>query len=291
MSVIDSHMYLGAGGPWYPGQLSRTSDPVSRYDQGTPLDAADLKGARFEPAQVLDACSQAGIDRACVQPRRNNEYSAANRFIADACEKHANKLIGIAAHSPQREHGRIRQMLTTEVRSMGLKAVRSDGHPSRELLDAARELGIPIIYYPMNGPIALVRGDYTQEWFYLMADVYSDVNFILPHLGKWGAWSNFAVYRSVIDFARNQKNIFLDTSGLMYVKMLELAVHEIPTDRILFGSCAPELDARVAVETIRLLHPRNSRDIFVAPGTPAKGLTPEQKEKIMGGNIRKLLKL
>src|SRR5262245_37851384 len=178
MSIVDAHMYLGAGGPWYPGELSRASAPASRYDEGTPLDSADLKGDRFEPSHVLDACTQAGIDRACVQPRRHNEYSAANRFIADTCEKHANKLIGIAAHSPQRERGRIRQMLITEVRSMGLKAVRSDGHPSRELLDAARELAIPVIYYPMNGPVAQMRADYTQEWFYLMADVYSDVNFI-----------------------------------------------------------------------------------------------------------------
>jgi predicted TIM-barrel fold metal-dependent hydrolase len=74
--------------------------------------------------------------------------------------------------------------------------------------------------------------------------------------------------------------------------MLELAVHEIPADRILFGSCAPELDARVAMESMRLLHPRSSRDIFVAPSKPVTaGLTPEQKQKIMGGNILKLLKI
>ena len=62
----------------------------------------------------------------------NETYEAANRYIADACEKHPDKLIGVAAHSPYREEGRIRKLLTTEVRSMGLKAVRSEGHPSRE---------------------------------------------------------------------------------------------------------------------------------------------------------------
>ena len=64
------------------------------------------------------------------------------------CERHAGSLIGFAAHSPPREAGRLRQMLTEEVKSMGLRAVRSDGHPTRELLDAALELNIPVLYYP-----------------------------------------------------------------------------------------------------------------------------------------------
>jgi len=64
----------------------------------------------------------------------------------------------------------------------------------------------------------------------------------------------------------------VDTSGLGSIKYLEMAVRELPADRILFGSFAPELDARVAVETVRLMK-----------------LSPDQYQKIMGGNVLSLL--
>ena len=54
------------------------------------------------------------------------------------------------------------------------------------------------------------------------------------------------------------------------MKYLEIAVRELAPERILFASFAPELDARVGMETIRLLK-------------------LPQSQKILGGNILRLL--
>jgi predicted TIM-barrel fold metal-dependent hydrolase len=257
MSVVDCHMLLGSGTGWWdltnPG-AGRAATPAGRP-------------VNYEVKHVLEECRRAGIDRACVMPPVNDSYEAANRHIADACEKHPDKLIGIAAHSPQREEGRLRKLLTTEVRSMGLRAVRSEGHPTRELLDAVRELGIPLIYspllLPMQGPARM---------FYMLTEYYPDVPLILPHMN--GYCPDYIAAMETVDHARLWPNLHFDTAGTMYVKYLERATRTVPIGQILFGSFAPNLDARVAVETVRLLE-----------------LPPDQHAKVMGGNILRLLKL
>ena len=135
MSIVDCNMWMGSGGAW--GYVDAPASPL-----GT------TREVKYEPRQVIDECDRAGIAKACVISLRHVEYADANRFIADECAKHPDRLIGIAVHSPQREEGRLRKLITDEVKSMGLKAVRSDGPPTRELLDVVRDLGIPVIYYP-----------------------------------------------------------------------------------------------------------------------------------------------
>src|SRR5687767_6686624 len=257
MSVVDCHMLLGSGIGWW----DLTNPGAGR----APAPAGER--VNYEVKDVLAECRRAGIDRACVMPPVNDTYDAANRLIADACEKHPDKLIGIAAHSPQREEGRLRKLLTMEVKSMGLRAVRSEGHPTRELLDAVRELAIPLIYspvlLPMQGPARM---------FYMMTEYYPDVPLILPHMN--GYCPDYIAAMETVDHARLWPNLHFDTSATMYVKYLERATRVMPIEKILFGSCGPNLDARVAVETVRLLE-----------------LSPEKQTKVMGGNILKLLKL
>ena len=257
MSVIDCHALLGTGRAW--------------WDQGNPLaggrDAGSGRQVRFEAADVLNECDRAGVARACVHAPVNDTYDAANRAVAKACEQHPQRLIGFAVHSPQREAGRLRALLTTEVKSMGLRAVRSDGHPTRELLDVARDLGVPVMYAPVLPP---TQGP--ARAFYLMTEQYPEVPFILPHVGKF--WPDWVAMIEAVDLAKRQPNLYLDTSAVVYLKYLERAARELPPEQILFGSCAPHLDSRVAVEAVRLLE-----------------LPPPQHAKVMGQNIARLLKL
>jgi predicted TIM-barrel fold metal-dependent hydrolase len=168
--VVDCHALLGAGKSW--------ADPEREVDYDLNL--------------LLERGAQAGIDRHCVMPARNETYAEANKQVARMCEKHAGKLIGIAAHSPQREAGRLRQMLVEEVRSMGLRGVRSDGHPTRELLDAALDLNIPVMYYPGG------RWQELGRFYHMLATAYPGVNFILPHLGQYLSL-NWTAHMEAID--------------------------------------------------------------------------------------------
>lgn len=243
--VVDCHALFGAGRTW--------ADPIEQE-------------VNYDLQQLLARGAEVGIDRYCIMPARNDEYKEINRQLARECQKRSGQLIGFAAHSPQREAGRLAAMLTGEVRSMGLRGVRSDGHPNRELMDAAAELRIPVMYYPK-----VAAGQTIGRWLHTAIGAYPMVDFIVPHLGQYHShawWGHI----ETIDAARRYPNLFLDTSALGSLKYLELAAKDLPAEKLLFGSCAPELDPRVQMEAIRLLK-----------------LPPAARAQVLGGNIVRLL--
>ena len=243
MTVVDCHALAGKGKTW--------ADPEREVD--------------YDVRQLLERGAEAGIERHCIMPARNQSYADANKFVSRLCESHRGRLIGFAAHSPAREAGRLRQMLTEEVRSMGLRAVRSDGQPTRELLDAAVELNIPVVYYPAG------RWQELGAFYHMPATAYPKVNFIIPHLGQYRS-ARWAPHMEAIDLAKRYRNVYLDTSGIGSLKYLEMAVQELPAEKILFGTCGPEHDPRVEKEALRLMK-----------------LPPDRYEKVAGGNILRLL--
>jgi predicted TIM-barrel fold metal-dependent hydrolase len=222
---------------------------------------------RYDADELLRYSSEAGITRSCIMPARNLSYEEKNREIARFCEKYPGKFIGFAVHSPQRETGRLREVLIREVRSMGLKALKTDGHPTREILDVAAELGVPVMYYPEEETASLTR------LYDTMLAVYPSVSFILPHLGSYRS-ARWWVHIEAIDLAKRYPNFYLETSGVLSHKYLEMATRVLPAERIIFGSNAPELDPRVEVYAVKLLK-----------------LTGEQEAAVFGGNIRRLLGL
>jgi predicted TIM-barrel fold metal-dependent hydrolase len=243
--IIDSHAIVGAGQSW-----TLPSRPVEE-----------------ELEFLLKRGSEAEIDRHCIVAARTTDYQTANKHVALICNRYPGKFTGIAAHHPEREAGQLRRMLLEEIRSMGLRAVRSDGHPTRELLDIADEFHLPVIYYP-----EMESGHGPARWFHIMVATYPKVNFILPHLGFFGSYVWWP-HMEALDLVKRYSNVYLDTSGIGSWKYLEMAVQELPQERILFGTCAPALDPRVEIHAIHLLK-----------------LNPRQKDSILGGNILRLIK-
>ena len=244
-AVVDCHALFGSGKTW--------ADPTEQ-------------DVSYDLAGLLARGAEAGIDRHCIMPARNQQYREINRQVAAACEKNPGKLIGFAAHSPQREAGSIAAILREEVKSMGLRAVRSDGHPTRELMDAAAELRIPVMYYPK-----IAAGQTISRWVHTVVSAFPAVNFIIPHLGQYHSWAWWGHVES-IDAAKRYGNLYLDTSALGSLKYLELAVRDLPPEKLLFGTCGPELDPRVQMEAVRLMK---------LPSAP--------RAKVLGGNILRLL--
>lgn len=245
--IIDSLAELGAGQTW--------NDPPRTVEY------------KFDT--LWPRCAEAGIDRCVVTALRNPTYPAANREIAKLCEKHPDKLIGFAVHSTIRETGHLRENLMEEVKSMGLKGVRTEDHPTRELLDVAAELGIPVVYYPdlrafPAGPV---------HAYFMVATAYPSVQFIMPHLGCYRTEVWWAPIQA-IDLAKRFPNLHLGTSGCISVKYMEMAARELPPDKLLFGSSAPELDPRVELHAARLLK-----------------LQGAARDSLLGGNMQRILGL
>jgi len=244
--VIDSEAVIGVGKTW---------DLPPRW-------------VDYKLETLLARSAQAGINRSCVMALRDPFSDSANRQVAEVCAKAPEKLIGFAAHNPQLEAGQLRQKLIEEIKSMGLKGVRSDGHPTRELLDVVAELKVPVVYYPdLNEYPGPARA------YYMIAAAYPSVNFILPHLGAYRSWQWWAHYEA-IDLVKRFPNVYVGTSSVVSRKYLEMAAREIPAERIVFGSFAPVLDPRVEIYSVKLLK-----------------LPEASKVLILGGNMERLLGL
>ena len=82
-AVIDCHAQWGSGASW--------AQPRTPVDYS--LDA------------LLARAAEAGIEQSCIMAPRNDFYEGKNKEVARLCEKHPEKLIGFAVHSPQREKG------------------------------------------------------------------------------------------------------------------------------------------------------------------------------------------
>src|SRR5215472_15975723 len=205
--VIDSHVQVGSGETW--------DEPTRAVD--------------YDVGLIFERAAESEIDRCCVAAVRSATYSEQNRDVAGLCARYPDKLIGFAVHSPQREARQLRPLLMEEVRSMGLKGVKSDGHPTRELLDVAAELGIPVMYYPKTD-----RSSGLLTAFHMMASAYPSVNFILPHLGAFRS-DSYPTHIEAIDLVKRHPNIHVETSGIPEHKYLEMAPGELPAERIIFA--------------------------------------------------------
>jgi len=136
------------------------------------------------------------------------------------------------------------------------------------VLDTVAELHIPVVYYPdLNEYPGAARA------YYMIATAYPSVKFILPHLGAYRSWHWWAHYEAM-DLVKRFPNIYVGTSSVISRKYLEMAARDLPAERILFGSSAPELDPRVEIYSVKLLK----------LAEPAKAL-------ILGSNMEKLLGL
>jgi predicted TIM-barrel fold metal-dependent hydrolase len=244
-AVIDVHGHAGKGLNFAKG------DPV-----------ADPWTTFNDPKWVLQQAEEAGINQSVIFPINNNTFEKANEEIAGYVRQSPRRLIGFAKHDPKSEAGKIRKLLTREVRELGLKGLKLHAVPTPEILDVVAELDIPILMHPPT------VGDCLE-----VVRTHPRINFILAHLGSFAS-RNWRDHLLAIDASKRFPNLHLDTSGVLFFRYLERAAKELPAEKLLFGSDTPLVDARVELAKIRLLK-----------------LPREKEEKVLGGNARRLLKL
>lgn len=207
-----------------------------------------------DPEEILRRMEEAGIDQAVIFPIFNPTYEKANEEIAEICRRYPGKFIGYAKHDPVTERGRIRPLLMREYHDLGLRGLKLHSHPTREMLEVVAELNIPVIYHPRQ-----------VAHFEETVAAYSTVSFILGHMGRD---EEPAAIRAV----KRYPNAYLDTANVVTTRWIEMAVRELPAEKIIFGSDEPEIDCRKEIFKIRVLN-----------------LPPEKQELILGGNILRIL--
>lgn len=207
-----------------------------------------------DPEEILRRMEQAGIDQAVIFPIFNPTYEKANKEIARICRRYPGKFIGYAKHDLVTERGRIRPLLTREQYDLELRGLKLHSHPIREMLEVVAELNIPVLYHPRQ-----------VSHFEEAVAAYPTISFILGHMGR-------DEVPAAIEVAKRYPNAYLDTANVVTTRWIEMAIRELPAEKILFGSDEPEIDCRKELYKIRVL-----------------GLPREKEELILGGNILRIL--
>ena len=214
-----------------------------------------------DPDELLRNMAKAGIDQSVIFPIRNTDYAEPNRAIAEMCRRHPDKFIGFGRHDGRTEKGRIAALCEVEVRELGLRGFKLKENATDEIMAAAKALGVPVLYHPPDVPN-----------FVEFARRYPTIDMILAHLGGVTYSKRPESHLEAIEAAKALPNVYLDTSTVMETRYLERAVREVPAEKIIFGSDAPDTDARLEIFKVRMMK------------------LPRQKEEmILGGNLERML--
>jgi len=241
--VIDAHCHAGKGMNY--SKNDPASHPWTTYN---------------DPMWTLHRADEAGIDKTIIFPINNQTYENANEEIASYVRRWPDRFIGFAKHDSGTEAGKIRDMLRREVRELGLRGLKLHGVPSREMVETAAELKIPILYHPpgVRDSLEVVQS-------------HPDVAFILAHLGSFAS-RDWKEHVRAIEAAGRLANLYLDTSSVVFFEYLERAANELPAEKLIFGSDGPLVNSQVELYKVRLLR------------------LPQTKEQlVLGGNILRLL--
>lgn len=238
--IIDSHCHAGTGdgltGPW------DTSAPLEPY---------------------LRWADEYGIARTVIFAPFHSDYREANRQVARIAAARPGRFWCYAFVHPQRDAGRVGEMVREAVETHGFRGIkvhRHDARISREICQAARRYRLPVLYD--------VMGDVSQVE--LVAREYPDVPFIIPHLGSFA--DDWRAQTALIDHLVRRPNVFTDTSGVRRFDILEEAVRRAGARKFLFGSDGPWLHPGVELEKVRALR-----------------LSPADERRVTSGNLLRLL--
>lgn len=256
-TIIDAHVHFGTGpsdNP--PAQLG----PM--YDLHT-------------GEQLIAVLDQAKIDRAVVFPAHaygpvdyDPTYERANARVADVVARHPDRLIGFARVTPPYRDRAVREFrrCIADYKVKGLKLHPDWDHfraSDVELLGPLMELcaqhRLPVLIYSAYGLISQPVHTLT------LAQAFPTVPIIVSHMG-------YRLAADAIAVAKLAPNVYLETSDVGSIT-IDGAIRALGADRVIYGSDLPYSVPEHELSKVTLL----------------PGVSAEDKSKILGGNLSRLL--
>ena len=194
---------------------------------------------------LINSIDNSEVDKAIVLPIYPQ---VPNKFIADACKKYPDKLIGFASVNPL-EGAKAAEILEKDVKRYNLKGLKL--HPRLQdfnlsdprlipVFQRCAELKIPVLIDAFPG-INLSSNESTPLLIGRIASAVPDVNIIIAHAGGYKILDTLFV-------AKSCKNIYIDISytphyfqGSSIEDDLKFVIQKVGADRCIYGSDHPEL--------------------------------------------------
>ena len=293
--IIDSHVHLWLRDHLPDAMVRMYLEPLAALEGLMDWDVQTetvWPEYTVDSEKILEALDAGGVDKAVVLPIDFNLVEKArlgveeyNTWVFDTCDKVADRLIPFIGVDPQRgDIGLdILDRYVKKYDAKGVKLYPSTGwYPNEErvrrFMDRVDELGLVVITHA-GAAWGSLEEKYSEPSFWTdVLNRYPDTNIVLAHLG--GRWRQQA-YR----MCKEHPNCFTDCSALQgwlpsdpetaMSRLRELAA-TIP-DKVSFGSDFPLFE--LSYTTPLWAH-------FVKTQPWADD---EVKEKLLGGNMRKLL--
>lgn len=263
MEIIDAHAHI------YPEKIAaKATDTIGVfYDIKMEMPAGTAE-------QLIKDGSKAGITRYVVHSVATTAHQvrSINEFIRRECESHPEFIGFITLHQDLSEE-EIAAEIDFALKN-NLKGIKL--HPDFQKFNIDDE-SAERFYRAAEGklPILLHMGDDRYEFskparLVKMAKKYPRVNFIAAHFGGYRCWSDAPLYKGL-------DNVYFDTcSSLPFIsteKAREL-IDMFGADKFFFGTDFPMWDAVGELERFNQIP-----------------MTDAEREMILSGNVKKLLKI
>lgn len=237
-------------------------------DAHTAWTTYETRGIRFSQEEFISALDSFNIDKAmvCTPSYLQTDFILGNDRILRLMRKYPKRIIGFSTLNPLFEKEAISELRRcTEKGMKGIKLhcdlsqIPYDNPLTFPIVEEAIELDIPLFLHTAYDSIKEAE---------FVANKYPDATFIFAHIGT-RAW------RETASFAKKQKNVILCLSGLVFEQgFLEEAISAVGDERVVYGSDFVFVNPAIYIGIIK-----NS------------SIPEKSKEKILGLNIERLLKL
>ena len=238
--VIDFHAHI------YPEKIALRAAQSTGEFYNIPMDHEGTVDS------LLESGDRGGVRRFVVQSVATTpaQVGSINRFIAEECEKHPDRLIGLGTLHPQMENP------SEEIErcvALGLHGIKI--HPDIQRFDMDDPAMFPI-YDQLQGrlPMLIHCGDYRFSYSHPsrlahVLDEFPRLDVVAAHFGGWSLWDLAKEYLQ-------DRRCWLDTSSsfafLGKVRSREL-IEAYGPERIVFGVDFPMWDHGEELATFRQL--------------------------------------
>ncbi|NOR60674.1 MAG: amidohydrolase family protein [Methanosarcinales archaeon] len=236
--VIDAHNHLG--GP----------------DKGD--------GMSQSAGDIIAKMDAAGIDKAVVFPFNDEDpgisFSRSNDQVYSDVSQNPGRLIGFGRLDPNQGEQAVAEARRCVI-ELGLSGIKLHPHAQKFAIDSAT-------VYRIAGWVADVRPDIPiifdngkpaspNQLIGDLADTFPDVTFILAHM-RGGDF---------IEVTAAHDNIFIQTTGVPKVEVVQQCVDELGADRVMMGSDSPYHSMEDEVMKVEALQLSEAEKLMVFSGT------------------------
>ena len=278
--IIDCHTHI------FPDEMRKNRDPFCKKDEGFSSIYEDVKTKMVGVEDLVASMDASGVERSviCGFPwSRPDLCSLHNDYLMESASRYPDRLIvfiSLLFSNPDWSERELDRGMKGRAQGVGEIAFYRHEMTSQEICSMSpiftrmEEQGIPLLLHTneLLGHSYPGKGMTPLERFYELILSFPSLSIMLAH---WGGGLPF--YELMPEVAKAMANVYYDTAASPFLyskKIYAIASEIVGPEKILFGTDFP------LIRPQRYFHELEE-----------SGLSEEDRKKILGLNISRLLRL